>query len=128
MVNKYGAAAVMAATRFSEVLTARDRWDKAAELIFPGQLESQKKSCPRSTFSGLCDEGLVKGIAATSQASAGKNKVYALKAVELLRNGHPPHDHVGLWRAVLSGEKRAYNQQMHVVVALWERGLISRER
>lgn len=127
MINKYGAAAVMAATRFSEASSAKDRWGKAAELIFHDQRESQKKSCPRGAFSGLCEEGLVKGIPPTSQASTGKNKAYALRAVELLRSGYPPHDHVGLWRAVLGGEKRAYNQQMHVVVALWEHDLISRD-
>jgi hypothetical protein len=59
------------------------------------------------------------------------NKRYAIKAVELLRNEPDLGQGTAgsLWNRVLKElkkEKVHHNQQMHVVLALWTRGLIQK--
>jgi hypothetical protein len=45
----------------------------------------KKKGCPKGTFLGLCEEGLVKGIPKGNYTKSVKNKKYAIKAVTVLK-------------------------------------------
>ncbi len=83
------------------------------------------KSCPKSTFLGLCEEGLVSGIPSGRYSRSKLNKEYALKAVGFLQAcpslaSDPP----SLWAKVMAGEAKVPNGQMEVVVALWEADLL----
>jgi hypothetical protein len=74
---------------------------------------------------GLCEAGLVKGIAAGRYAPSNKNKAYALRAVGLLKADM--HRTVNaLWAEVTDGEELPHNSQMDVVLALWKNDLIVR--
>jgi hypothetical protein len=85
---------------------------------------SQEKPCPRSAFLGLCEEGLVSGIPPGTYTTSVKNKAYALRALESLRNDPAlARSSSALWNSI---EKNAKNDQgeMDVVLALWNEGLI----
>jgi hypothetical protein len=132
MANRYGEAALMAVRMeaYGKALTPAERWDDAVKKVYPTTPAGQKKGGPRGAFVGLCEAGLVKGIAAgtpTPLTSAGnRNKAYAVKAVELLRAG--THKTVTqLWNAVTGGESVDHASQMDVVLALWKNGLIVAE-
>ena len=93
--------------------------------LFGRGTPSQRKSCPRGTFLGLCQEGLVKGIEPGAYTRSHKNKRYAVDAVAVLRqHSELARDPQALWREVLAGEAKVHNEQMNVVVALWSSGLI----
>lgn len=126
--NKYAATALRGISLFMQggPLSPREAWDEAAREIFPGKLPSQCKGCPRDAFLGLCEEGLVKGIPKGCYCKSVKNKGYALDAVALLR--HDPraaNDPERLWTLVVRGERKAHNNQMDVVTALWNADLIA---
>ena len=132
MANRYGEAALMAVRMetYGKALTPAERWDDAVKKLYPTTPAGQKKGGPRGAFVGLCEAGLVKGIAAGAGAtltSAGyRNKAYAVNAVELLRAG--THKTVTqLWGAVTEGEPGDHASQMDVVLALWKNGLIVAE-
>jgi len=100
-------------------------WDTAVAGIFPNSKFSQEKSCPRSTFLGLCESGRVKGVPAGTYTRSKKNKEYALLAIDLLkRNPSLISDVKLLWNTVLAGDTKQPNQQMTVVAALWIENLI----
>jgi len=129
MANRYGEAALLAVRMetYGKALTPLDRWQDAVRKLYPTTPIGQKKSGPRGAFVGLCEAGLVKGIAAGESApattQANRNKTYAVKAVELLKAG--THTTVSqLWAAVTDGEGGDHASQMDVVLALWKNGLI----
>ena len=69
------------------------------------------------------------GVRKANYTSGKKNKQYALDAYKLIRQCRVKVDmssdeKVNILRAVVIGNK-AYNQQMHVVVALWDAGLLN---
>lgn len=125
-MNAYGSTAVEAAKRCASgaVPDPVTEWSHAVCLFLP-TLEGQKKSCPKSTFLGLCEEGLVHGIPWGTYTRSRSNKHYALLAVQLLRR-HPNliNDSSALWRAVMAGEEKRPNGQMDVVIALWKAELL----
>ncbi|MEM5504916.1 hypothetical protein WNY81_08640 [Shewanella frigidimarina] len=96
-------------------------WAEASMLFYPNNESSQKKSCPKSSFLGLCEEGRVKNINAGSYTKSKDNKAYALEALSLLRV-NPNLSEKELWNNISS---KKYNQQMHVVLALFKADLIS---
>jgi hypothetical protein len=107
-----------------------DAWYEAALESIASE-SSRLKGCPREVFLGLCAEGVVKGIPRKPYTDSKENKRYAIKAVELLRNEPSLGEGTagGLWNRVLKElkkEKVNHNQQMHVVLALWTRGLIQK--
>jgi len=109
-------------------MNPKDAWDEAAREIIGGA-DTRVKGCPREAFLGLCGEGMVKGIPKKPYTRSEKNKLYARKAVELLRNNPKFRDDTTkeLWNRVLKDlgrEKVHHNQQMHVVLALWKSNLI----
>jgi hypothetical protein len=102
----------------------KERWEAAAATLFPDSPTSQRKSCPKGAFLGLCEDGLVRGIPLDATPLRKDNKGYAIRAVKLLREGHPSTQPQKLWTAVVNGAQKAHNSQMDVVIALLERGLI----
>ena len=63
-MNKYGRAAVDAVViikdgHLSDPIAA---WEKAMQTIFSKGTASQKKRCPRNTFLGLCEDGMINGV------------------------------------------------------------------
>ena len=125
MANRYGEAALMAVRMetYGKALSPLERWDDAVKKLYPTTPVAQKKGAPRGAFVGLCDAGLVKGIAAGTYNSGNRNKDYAVEAVKLLVAG--THTTVSqLWGAVTEGEEVQHGSQMDVVLALWKNGLI----
>ncbi len=124
MANRYGEAALMAVRMetYGKALTPEERWRDAVMKLYPTSPISQKKGAPRNAFLGLCEGGLVKGIAA-NEGRHHLDKEIAVKAVALLRSG--THKTVSqLWAGVNDDETKAHNSQMDVVLALWKNGLI----
>ena len=129
-MGKYGQVAVTAVGLLHSGGTdnPRQAWDIAAQEVFPHSASSREKGCPRSTFLGLCEGGLVKGVPAGEYCTAVLNKQYALRAVELIRgNEELKENKLNLWNQVCTDAKKKHNQQMDVVVSLWEQGLIEGE-
>ena len=125
MANRYGEAALMAVRMelYGKALTPAERWQDAVQKLYPNAFPAQKKKAPREAFLGLCEAGLVKGIAAGNLAAGNRNKDYAVAAVALLRAG--THKTVSqLWSAVTEGEDTEHVSQMDIVLALWKNGLI----
>jgi hypothetical protein len=126
-MQDYGDVAVSAAELARGGVRPPEAWAQAARNIFPHSQSSQDKSCPRGAFLGLCEEGRLAGVAAGPYTRSRDNKRYALRAVDLLvgdptlAEGRP----TALWAQVVGGHVKAHNSQMHVVLALWRRGLLS---
>ena len=105
-------------------MTPKDAWETAI-CKYTDSESSQKKTCPLNAFLGLCEEGMIRGISGTLPGfyKAGKkNKAYAVRAVEILRE--EPTLSVNkkvLWKRVT---RITHNGQMDVVTSLWNSGLI----
>ncbi len=129
MANRYGEAALLAVRMptFGKALSPAERWMAAVRQLYPTTPIGQKKSGPRNAFVGLCEAGLVKGVAPgvaePGTSGATRSKAYAVQAVEFLRAG--THATVTqLWSAVSDGEAGEHANQMDVVLALWKNSLI----
>lgn len=84
------------------------------------------KACPRSSFLGLCEAGVVAGVPAGCYGRSNKNKRYALAAFRVLLNcPHNTYTEGRLWQVVTSGSGLSYNGQMSVVLSLWQAGLLN---
>ncbi|MBA6365772.1 hypothetical protein H4J56_08745 [Colwellia sp. BRX8-4] len=122
--GKYGLVALNAVNKLNSMkeIAPSNAWDEAAAFVFPTQLSSRKKGCPRSSFLGLCEEGKVKGVKSGNYTSSKANKAYANDAAELLKNS-PKLTTKELWGKVISNaEPKAHNSQMNVVAALFHEG------
>lgn len=126
-MNKNGIIA-LEATRIineSNEVTPRQAWLKTAKNYSPTSQSSQIKSCPMSTYLGLCEEGLVKGVPAGKYTRSSKNKAYALRAIKLIRQDpnllDTPKE---LILAASYGKMQSLNGQIDVISALWKAGLI----
>ena len=128
MANAYGEAAVAAAKLSQNGSDPRDAWKGVVKT---------DKPCPKGTFLGLCEAGLIVGVRGAAPGTytkpndpAHSNKLYGEVAADLLREYVTPPKPDVLWFKVF--EKLGYqlkkyrNQQMHVVIALWNAGLIRR--
>lgn len=126
-MGKYGKSAIIAtkllkAGKESNPVTA---WECAVAEVFPESESSRKKGCPKSTFLGLCEEGLVAGVGSGEYTNSKKNKGYAKKSLRLLiAKPDLATNTKKLWELVLEGEKKQHNQQMDVVISLWKNGSI----
>lgn len=126
-MGKYGEAAIKAVKLFSSGIakTPKDAWEKATIEIFGDRVTSQYKGCPRNAFLGLCEEGIVKGIAVGNYTKSKKNKEYAIKAIQILKiTPELASNKEALWTRVISGENKSHNQQMDVIVSLWNSKLL----
>lgn len=126
-MGKYGLAATKAINIILNNLaeTPVKAWELATSEVFGEGTAAQKKGCPKGAFLGLCEEGKVKGIRRGSYSRSRKNKEYALKAIEILKNNHnlstQPDE---LWRIIQYNKIKVHNQQMDVVCTLWNKGYI----
>ena len=127
LVSGYGAVAVAAVELVHGGLAPASAWAQAALAIFPHSQSQQDKGCPRGAFLGLCEAGIVAGVQTGKYSGSVKNKGYAVRAVTLL-GADPSLAESGskvLWDRVMSGESKAPNGQMDVVLALWRNGLLA---
>ncbi len=126
----YGAVAVNAATLAVEnKVSPLDAWEISVSKIYPDSKESQQKGCPKSSFLGLCSEGLVKSIPKENYTESALNRQYAKTAVDILKaNKSKIFTPLELWQATLRASDAAinktHNSQMNVVLGLWDKGLI----
>lgn len=122
--NKYGLTAIKTLEIYKDAESLRESWFSAVAELFESE-SSQKKGCPRSTFLGLCVEGLIKGISKGEYGSnSTKNKTHAIEAVAFLKeNNTEVISTKELWsRLNING--KSHNSQMDVVLALWYNDLI----
>ena len=129
-MSKYGTIAVCAAKKVREGngLCPISAWKTSAEEIFPEQKEKtgREKSCPRCTFLGLAEEGLIRGIRRGHYVDSYANKLYAIEAVKLLQTSPElSDDPTQLWECVMQGQIKQRNGQMDVAIALWKNGDIA---
>lgn len=101
-------------------------WKTAARKVFPSSASLRDKGCPKGSFLGLCNAGLVEGVEPGNYAKASKNGAYAIEAVEVLqRNKFLTTQPDLLWKKV-AGNAKTQNHQMDVVIGLWEAHLIAK--
>jgi len=122
-MDKYSQAALITieACASDRRLNIDDEWKKAVK-----SLGISDKPCPKVAFKGLCSEGMVKGITPDRclLKREFKNKMYALKAAELVLAGHKV-DVNELWAKVIPEEKK-HNGQMLIVINLFNAGLLQK--
>ena len=123
-MNKYGEIAVHAAHNI-EFFDGDPRasWEASAVMYYPMKPHARNKVCPKSTFLGLCSFGFVKGIESGEYIRDVENKVYAGKAIGLLKR-NPELSVEELWDAI--APDKTHNMQMHVVKGLFDKGFIKK--
>jgi hypothetical protein len=124
----FGDVAVRAAKLVGEgtCRSAPEAWMMAVGEVFAHSESMREKSCPRSTFLGLCEEGLVAGVPAGTYTRSRDNKAYGVQAAGLLARD-PTLASGGwrtLWTRVLGGRSKQHNSQMDIVLALHQHGLL----
>lgn len=121
--NQYGKVAIIVA---KENGNPKDNWKAEVKNAFPNSKSSQKKSCPKSAFLGLCEDGYVKGVPKGNYTKSIKNKEYAINAIKIIKNNpNKTFTPKKLWEKLNLGDKR-HNSQMDVVLALWNNVCIAR--
>ena len=83
--NEYGVIATKSAKAKGN---PEDNWKTEVKKVFPDSISSQKKSCPKSAFLGLCEIGLVKEIPEVKSTKSIDSKAYAVKAIAILKKQH----------------------------------------
>lgn len=125
-MNKYGMAAIKSVKKMGQHidLSPVDAWKNATIEIF-GYGASQSKSCPKSTFGGLCETGVIKGVATGNYTRSTKNKKYAVNAIKYLKD-HKGEiiDQDAMWRYVTNNSGISHNSQMNVVMSLFNEKLL----
>jgi hypothetical protein len=133
-MGKYGDTAVEAAVLLRNgYRSAEDAWRAVAAEMFADAPHGRAKTCPREAFLGLCQAGLIRGVSGSPSLQTGSslNRAYAQVAVRFLA-ADPGLGRAGkaeLWQRVMKEvggdpEKR-HNQQMDVVLTLWNNRLIA---
>ena len=129
-VNKYAHVAIKAVHKLqAKPIQPKNAWIQSAKEVFPNNSEAQKKECPKNAFLGLCAEGLIKGVPSGEYTKSIQNKSYAIKAADIFKKSSTMFScPTGLWKQTLielsEDENKTHNQQMHVVIALYELGFI----
>lgn len=137
MQRKYGEVAVDATryVRETQNLDPKNAWKRAAEEVFDAESSSAKKACPRNAYLGLCEEGMISGIPTgdyvKEKGGTNSNKSYAVQAVHMLRDDPTLADVTPkeLWDKVMEVTEDPpdnHNNQMDVVLALWDEDMIVR--
>jgi hypothetical protein len=122
-MSKYSTVTLDAIKLVREGANPGDAWKSAASAVFVDSPSSRDKGCPRSTFLGLIDQSLVRGVTPGGYTRSVENKQYATEAVEQLRRSPKLADYPGeLWEEVQAGVAKQHNYQMDVVTALWKNG------
>lgn len=126
-MGKYGEVAVRAVglMLWDPETSPPDAWEASAARVFPDSSASQAKSCPRSAFLGLCEEGVVAGVARGDYTRSQLNRDYAIRGLMALRSQPDlSRDQRRLWIAATDGKEVRPNGQMEVLSALWDVGLV----
>lgn len=98
--------------------SCRDAWNQVIN-------SSSEKVCPRTTFLALCATGDIKKIDKFDHSRPTSNRKHALDALNYLRcNKSDIPDAKTLWKLVAGG--KTHNNQMDVVLSIWNKELISR--
>jgi hypothetical protein len=76
MMAKYGEVATRAVglLLWEPDTSPADAWESAAARVFPDSPSSREKSCPRSAFLGLCEDGIVTGVSPGAYSRSVLNK------------------------------------------------------
>ncbi len=130
-MRKYGRTSLIAVKLLKNRKESdpRNAWERAALEVFPDSESSRKKGCPRDTFLGLCEEGLIRNVNAGAFTRSDKNKSYALKALSILKKRPElAIDEKLLWKRVMGGAQKQENSQMDIVTTLWSNDLVVREK
>lgn len=125
-MGQYGETAVRAVSLYTrgKASSIVDAWEITGREILHTE-STQTKNCPRTTFLGICESGIVTGVPAGEyNKRLSENKQYGLKAIALLRY-HPElaTDEALLWKKIGNAAIKQ-NGQMEVVIALWQNGLV----
>jgi len=127
-MNQYGEVAIKAVELSKKYKSPRKSWQIAAEIIIENK-SSADKGCPLSSFLGLCEEGLVKGISPDIYTSSKKNKKYAIEAVKIIKNNECNINLTPkiLWEKIKKefNIDTNHNGQMDVVLGLYENDLLN---
>lgn len=96
-------------------------WEQEAQIVFPDSETAAKKTCPKYAFLGLAEAGKIKGIPPGNYTKSKLNKQYALLALHNLKQVPELRDNKSeLWRRSCGSKFKTHNQQMDVVLALWD--------
>lgn len=101
-------------------------WRKATMEIF-GDTPGQKRGAPKAIFLSLCEEGLVRGIPKGNYSRAHKTKLYALKAIQIIKNSKKEFTPIELWNKV-QNKGLVNHYHMDVVLGLYENNLLRIEQ
>ncbi|MCU6679339.1 DUF6979 family protein [Leclercia tamurae] len=120
----YGLVTLNAVELINQQLSPTEAWSRA--------VAGKEKGCPKSAFLGLCQFGWVKGVRPGEYLSAralnGPNKDYAIRAARLVladsESIYTPRQLWTLSTVALIQPAANHNQQMNVVLALKEAGLL----
>lgn len=128
MMSKYGQAALDALKliRSGEFTNPADAWNHATTRIFGAGTSSQRKSCPKAAFLGLCRAAMLHGVRPGGYTNSKCSARYATDAVTFLKRQPELVDNPKkLWSAVVGDGSRTHNSQMCVVIALWRANAIA---
>jgi len=135
-MTNYEAITLKAVKILSEKQTSsfEEVWKKSGKEL---DLEESiwKKGCPKNAFIGVCEMGLIKGIQGIPNVELSKNGKYAVTALRLIIKNPQLYTNMSgpdLWREVLKEchleTSKNYNQQMAVVLTLWNNNKIDTEK
>lgn len=118
----YGSIALVAVRAIVDSGVSPDiAWDTA--------VQGKEKGCPRGAFLGLCQGGWINGVPSGNYLRQGNlNQQYAIKAAQYLLSN--PDVKIGvskLWQEAIKtaqDREKVHNQQMNVVLALNDAGLL----
>lgn len=128
--GQYGETAIMATECIRQTgACPKLAWGLAAREKC-GTANSAAKGCPRSTYLALCQNGWVNGVPKGNYVARRENARYAVCAVRLLLaedDSTSTRNPTVLWDKIQEIENReiSYDSQMHVVLALWNAGMIA---
>jgi len=121
----FGQAAIKATEMLQHggASTPKEAWDKAI-CEFTSNDSTRNKGCPRAVFLYLCQEGKISGVPRGEYTTGVKNGKYAIKALRLIKEDASWADNkTKLWTQV-AGSDRSHNQQLDVLLALFDKGYI----
>lgn len=125
-MNKYAEISIKAIEKIqNRQITPVDAWKEAAKEVFPNNPASIEKSCPKSAFLGLCEDGYVKGVPPGKYTRSQDNKKYVIEALELLKLENSLSEKE-LWEKIDKKSKKVHNQQMNVVKILFEKDYLKK--
>ena len=127
MTTKYGECSIKAVYFITHKgYSPIDAWEATTIHAFGKGSSSQKKVCPRGAFLGLCSNGDIKGVPGGDYTKSILNKEYAIRTARFLRsNPKLASSPVLLWRRVIGSKKKQHNNQLDVVLALWNNKLLT---